>query len=303
MPQNIPLAILIGVFGSFCFALAAHVQHGAVGMEVHDNRAKKRLDVRGFMHLMTMTRWWAGLALMGVSLGAQLLALTMAPVSVVQPVGLLAFPWSVLLSARAHRYVLPRRMLAAVGITVAATLAFTAVAAVYASSEAELILVRVLQGAIIVYVAVGVLTLLGSRGPLEWRSLFWASGGALFYGLEASLAKALIVYVQTHEWRHSFVVWGIIAALIVGSGIAGLLVQQGYATGPAEVVVGAMTVTSPVVAVLFGILVLGEGLRMDALAAFLMVALGAVAIGGVAAMTRLHPQYGEAEEEAEAEVS
>jgi drug/metabolite transporter (DMT)-like permease len=295
VPQNIPLAILIGVFGSFCFALAAHVQHGAVGREVHDNRAKKRLDVRGFLRLMSMKRWWGGLALMGVSLGAQLLALTMAPVSVVQPVGLLAFPWSVLLSARAHRHSLPKAMLAAVGVTVAATLAFTTVAAVYASSDAELILRRVVEGSIAVYLAVVVLSTLGSRGPLEWRSLFWASGGALFYGLEAALAKALIVYVQTHDWRHSFVVWGIILALVIGSGIAGLLVQQGYATGPAEVVVGAMTVTSPVVAVLFGILVLGEGARMDALAAVLMIALGAVAIGGVAAMTRLHPQYGDAE--------
>ena len=294
MPQNIPLAILIGVFGSFCFALAAHVQHGAVGREVHDNRAKKRLDVRGFLRLMSMKRWWGGLALMGVSLGAQLLALTMAPVSVVQPVGLLAFPWSVLLSARAHRHSLPKAMLAAVGVTVAATLAFTTVAAVYASSDAELILRRVVEGSIAVYLAVVVLSTLGSRGPLEWRSLFWASGGALFYGLEAALAKALIVYADP---RLAPLVRGvgIILALVIGSGIAGLLVQQGYATGPAEVVVGAMTVTSPVVAVLFGILVLGEGARMDALAAVLMIALGAVAIGGVAAMTRLHPQYGDAE--------
>lgn len=295
MPQNIPLAILIGIFGSFCFALAAQVQHGAVGIEVQDNRAKKRLDVRGFIGLMSMGRWWAGLALMGVSLAAQLLALTMAPVSVVQPVGLLAFPWSVVLSARAHRHRLPRRMLAAVGVTVAATLAFTAVSAYYASAGSELDISDVVVGASVVYIVVVALTSLGSHGPLEWRSLFWASAGALFYGLEAALAKALIVYVQTHDWRGSVVVWGIVVALVIGSIVAGLLVQQGYATGPAEVVVGAMTVTSPVVAVLFGILVLGEGANMDAVAAVWMIALGAVAIAGVAAMTRLHPQYGDAE--------
>lgn len=295
MPQNIPLAILISIVGSFCFALAAQVQHGAVGIEVQDNRAKKRLDVRGFMRLMTMARWWAGLALMGVSLGAQLLALTMAPVSVVQPVGLLAFPWSVLLSARTHKHTLPRSMLTAVGVTVAATLGFTAVSAIYASSGAELLVSHVMAGASVVYAVAILLSFLGARGPLEWRSLFWASSGALFYGLEAALAKALIVYVQTNDWRGSFVVWGIVFALIIGSAIAGLLVQQGYATGPTEVVVGAMTVTSPVVAVLFGILVLGEGLNMDAVAAALMISLGAVAVGGVAAMTRLHPQYGDAE--------
>ena len=32
---------------------------------------------------------------------------------------------------------------------------------------------------------------LGARGPFAWRCLFWSSGGALFYGLEASMVKSI----------------------------------------------------------------------------------------------------------------
>ena len=45
------------------------------------------------------------------------------------------------------------------------------------------------------------------------------------------------------------------------------MIQQGYATGPAEIVVGSMTVTSPVVAVVYGFVNVGtiRGLLRDRL--------------------------------------
>ena len=52
-----------------------------------------------------------------------------------------------------------------------------------------------------------------------------------------------------------------------------------------------MTVTSPVVAVAFGILVLGEGARITPAGALVMAGLGLVAIAGVVALTRFHPKY------------
>ncbi len=106
--------------------------------------------------------------------------------SVVQPVGLLAFPWSVLLAARATRTWVPPRIQLAVAVTVAATLAFTIVTSIHASAGSDLVIRRVVIGALVVYAVVGLFSTLGGRGPYKWRSLFWSSGGALFYGLEAS---------------------------------------------------------------------------------------------------------------------
>ena len=290
MSQNIPMAIALGIVGSFCFALSAKVQHQVVGGQKADNHDKQRMDAAELLRLMRQPAWWGGLGLMGVSLLCQVAGLTMAPVSVVQPVGLLAFPWSVLLAAKSRDSRFPLILLA-VGLTVLATLGFTLVAATHTSSSDDLDLIPVAIAAGIVYVAAASLALLGSRGPLPWRCLFWASGGALFYGLEAALVKSLIEYGKTHQWWLDPLVWGIVAALLVGSALAGLMVQQGYATGPAEIVVGSMTVTSPVIAVLFGIVVLNEGSALTPISGLWMLLLGLTAIVGVVALARFHPDY------------
>lgn len=290
MSQNIPLAIALGVVGSFCFALSAKVQHSAVGEQVEDNRAKTRMDREQLFELVKDRDWWLGLGLMGVSLVFQVLGLTMAPVSLVQPVGLLAFPWSVVLAGkslgrRASRVILPT------GLTVLATFGFIIVVATHSTPADQLSLVPVIVAACIVYAAAATFALFGSRGPRPWRSLFWASGGALFYGLEASLVKSIIEYAANHIWWQEPMIWGIGAALVIGSILAGLMVQQGYATGPAEVVVASMTVTSPVVAVIFGFAVLGEGSDLDVIPGITLFILGAAAIAGVVALTRAHPSY------------
>ncbi len=291
MTQNIPLAVGLVLIGSFCFALSAHLQHRAVDTHLGGNAGKEQMSFRSFLQAVRNPRWLGGLALLGVSAVFQILALSMAPLSVVQPLGLLAFPWSVLLAARATRTWVPPRTQLAVAVTVAATLAFTVVTSLHATAASDLIIRRVIIGALVVYVVVGLFSFLGSRGHFAWRCLFWSSGGALFYGLEASLVKSIIEYVRSHQWPYSAAIYGIVAALIVGAVAAGWLIQQGYATGPAEIVVGSMTVTSPVVAVAFGILVLGEGVGITPGAAAQMMVLGAIAIAGVIALTRFHPTY------------
>jgi drug/metabolite transporter (DMT)-like permease len=288
--QNIPFAIALGVIGSFCFALAARVQHSAVGEQVTDTHARSRLDFEQLRQLIRDRTWWMGLGLMGVSLVCQVLGLTMAPVSVVQPVGLLAFPWSVIL-ARKTLGSRSSRIIAPTVITVLAVFAFVVVVAAHASSPEGLDLIPVTIAAGIVGVTAALFALMGSRGPRQWRSLFWASGGALFYGLEAALVKAIIEYSTSHEWWRDPMVWGIGIALVIGSTLAGLMAQQGYATGPAEVVVASMTVTSPVVAVVFGIAVLGEGIRLTLLPALSLILLGATAVLGVVALARVHPDH------------
>ncbi len=293
MTQNIPLAVALVVVGSFCFALSAHFQHYAVDTHLEGNSTKRRMSTSALWQTVRSRRWLLGLGLMGLSALLQITALTMAPVSLVQPVGLLAFPWSVLLAAWATKTPVPRGMQIAVGVTVASTLVFTVITGLHAAPESDLDIRRVIFGALVVYAVAVVFGTLGAKGSPAWRCLFWASGGALFYGLEASLVKSLIEYMRLHTWWLSVEFWGIVIALVLGALAAGWMIQQGYATGPAEIVVGSMTVTSPVVAVAFGIAVLGEGIRISSAAAVWMGILGVVAIAGVAALTRFHPKHQE----------
>ena len=269
------------MFGSFCYALAAKVQRSAVRVQVQENTANKRMNLRQLLHLLIDVTWWAGVGLMTVSLVCQVLGLYMAPVSVVQPVGLMAFPWSVVLAAKALG-TRPQRVIWPMVGTVAVIAAFVLVVSTHASPSIDLSIPKVVTAAVVVYALVGIMALLGSHGPHHWRPLFWGSGGAMLYGLEAAVVKVILEYAATHAWWQQPVIWGTIAVLIGGSILAGLMIQQGYATGEAHVVVACTTVTAPVISVTFGIAVLGEGRLLTWLPSLGLVVLGLLAIAGVA---------------------
>ena len=295
MTQNIPLAVALQLVGSFCFAMAAHLQDKAVAREVRENQEKHSLRGSQLLASMKNPRWLAGLLLMGISLSFQITALFFAPVSVVQPVGLMAFPWSMIIQARSDKHRIPKRMASVMGVTIVATVAFTLLISFHAAPEADLQSWPVLIGALVVYVCAGTMGWIGAHGMKKWRSLAWASGGAMFYGLEASLVKSLIQYARQHEWHSDPLFWCILAALIVGSVTAGWMIQQGYATGAAELVVASMTITSPVVAVLFGIIVLGEGVNHTPIVTAAILLCAIVAIAGVILLSWLHTHVVEAE--------
>ncbi|QGF23160.1 EamA/RhaT family transporter [Raineyella fluvialis] len=293
MGQNTTLAITLVVFGSFCYALSASFQHRAIKRKVRRNEEKAPLGFRAFLSTIRSRRWLAGAGLLGVSALLQVIALSMAPVSVVQPVGLLAFPWSILIQARLHRQRIRRRVGLAVLLTVGATAAFTVLSALHAVPQSDLNGVRVAVGAAVVYLLTLAFGLLGARGPKHWRCLLWSSGGAMLYGLEAALVKSLIDFIRHTQWWHSPLLIGILAALVIGSSTAGWMIQQGFATGPSEIVVGSTTITSPVIAVTYGIAVLGEGRLLDNLTGGLMALFAALAVAGVVVLTRLDKSWDE----------
>ncbi len=293
LPQNIPVAVLLQTVGSFFFAYAAYLQDRVVVAEISESPNKQKLNWTALWESIKTPRWQLGLLLMGASLVCQVLALSFAPVSIVQPVGVLAFPWSMIIQSRKHRQPIPPAARLAVVATVLAIGGFIVVGGVNAAPEAALSQQGVIVGALVVYAVAAGLGFLGSRGAPQWRSLFWASGGAVFYGLEASLVKSLMEFAKQSDWMHAPAFWLALIALIIGSATAGWMVQHGYATGPAELVVASMTITSPLVAVIWGIAVLGEGAHLDPISATLMIMLGAAAIAGVIRLTTVHPHFDE----------
>ncbi|WIY83539.1 hypothetical protein [Propionimicrobium sp. PCR01-08-3] len=82
------------------------------------------------------------------------------------------------------------------------------------------------------------------------------------------------------------------AAAIAGAAVIGvLIVQQACAAGRAEVTVGALTTIDPIVAVVFGMVALGEGASAGAPVIAGMAVCGAVAALGVAALSRFQPPH------------
>jgi len=288
--QNILLAIVVAMLSSLAFAGGATVQGSAVGKQVGDNLGKERMPLSDLRALLRAPRWLAGLGLAGLGSVLNAGALMLAPVTVVQPLGVLAVPWAVILEATTRHRRFPRIAWAAVAAALAGTVGFTVLSATNASRTAVLDPLRIVIACVVVYLAAEGLGRLGTRGRVAWRSFFWASGGAFYYGLESALIRTMRDFASQPDWIQHPLFWVMALALVAGSIRGAWMIQQAYATGKSETVVSALTVTNPVVAVLFGILVLNEGAKLTLATGLPMLAAAALAIAGVMVLSQAESQ-------------
>lgn len=261
-------AVLLAVLGAVFFAFAARLQHEAV--RASDGALKVR-------ELLSRPRWLLGLVLLVVGAGVHAAALGMAPLSVVQPVGVVAIGITAVLDGR-------RRELPAVAWTTFGVGAFVLLAAGSATStavvpEAELKAALVALGLIAVPGLVGVL----STRPAV-RALGFGAAGGVAYGFVSVLMRSVSQDVQQGglAWTTAFSAAGIVAALLVG----GWFIQHAYASGPPHVAVACLTVVDPLVAVGIGAGLLGEATRTSLLVGAAELVCAAVAVGGVVALAR-----------------
>jgi drug/metabolite transporter (DMT)-like permease len=287
MTQNIGLAVVLTVLASVALAVASVIQHVAVAGESTPAKGAK-LTGKQLLAVIRNPRWLGGLLLTGVGAALQVTALMLAPITVVQPIGVLAVPWTILLAARVHGTEITRQMWSAAALTVLGTAAFAWVAVTHATPYPILNDTWLVVGTLAGVAVAGALALVGARGPLAWQCLGWSAGAAVIYGAESGVVKAIGAYVTSREWLGSPVFWFLAASIAVGAVFAGIWIQQGYASGPAEIVVGTLNAAGPVAGVAYGILVLGEGAAITPIAAVMMLAFAAVALAGVVLLSRVH---------------
>lgn len=290
--MNIALAIGLQVVSSFLFASGATLQHLGVKstFDPSGRTSSNRLTLSGLLRLFLIRKWLFGLALVFGGAGLHLVALSMAPVAVVQPVGILAVPWSVLLAAKIHGHKIPGRIWAAVSVTVVGVVGFTIFSSVFATGEKPFDFTAILISFVVVCVLCAVLSMVAVRAVSWAKAMLWSSVGAIFYGLASGMMKAGMNLIQDHGF--SFGQWEVLAVIgfmLACYGLGVWMIQQGYASGPAEITVGTMTTVDPFVAVIFGLVVLGEGQGLGIGPSFGMAISGAVAVYGVVLLSRDHP--------------
>lgn len=279
-------AVILAAIAACGYAVGARLQHGAV----HDTVARGGLGLRGGLRLVRNNRWLMGLACLAFGAALHALSLGLAPLSVVQPVGVLALPIAVLLGAREegrritelHRTALAGVFAATGGVSMFVVLAVGSATSTPVTTEAA--------GSAIRLVALLVL-LLGIIGLLSndrMRCLAYATGCAVAYGLVSMLTRA--VSQQVTSWQFADIavrpVLGIVVAVLVG----GWLLQHAYASGPPDLVVACLTVIDPMVAVGLGIGLLGEADSVGFGTAVGEALCAAIACAGVFALARYHPQ-------------
>lgn len=306
MEPTILLAIAMQVLSSFLFASGAIMQSLGVKSQFDPNAvaSSNRLTIKGLLKLFTVPKWVIGLLLVFTGAAIHLAALTFAPVSVVQPVGILAVPWSVILASKIHKHTITAKLWRAVGITVLGVVGFTVFSSLFATGEKYVSFSAMLWSFLVVCLICVVLSFFATRAVPWAKAILWSSVGAIFYGLASGFMKASMNLIQKHD--HSFGSWQFIATVVMMLlcyGLGAWMIQQGYASGPAEITVGTMTTVDPFVAVVFGLVVLGEGMGMGVGPMIGMVVTGAIAVYGVAMLSKDHPDAIEERRRAEAAIA
>jgi hypothetical protein len=275
----IAVAVGVAVVGAVLSAVGVQLQAAGVRDEARD----ERLRLRGLGRLGRNPKWLLGLTVLSICAGLQILALALAPVTVVAPIVVLALPVIVLLNARATNRPLD---LVASGAVIAATGGVAVFVGIAAGTVRTVMFDEdaVLRAGQYVAVAVAILGLIGAVRHGITRCVALAAGTGASYGLVSVLVRDV-----TFSFQHGG--FGAVepmsaAGMVIAFAAGSWLLQLAYASGPPDIVVGCQTVLSPLVATGLGIGVLDETVDAGGWRGIGLAAAGAVAVAGVAVLAR-----------------
>ncbi|HEX4721749.1 MAG TPA: glycosyltransferase [Pseudonocardiaceae bacterium] len=277
----IAVGIGFAVVASCCYAVAAVLQHDAV----HTVADGDRLRLAQLRAIAGRRRWLAGLLAMCCGAGLHVMSLSMAPLLVVQPIGVLAIGLATLLAN--GRTAPDRTTVFAVLASTLGVVLFLALAAPQAHSAAlpALAAGRVLPVSAVAVAAL-VLAAVSARGWV--RCPLFATAAGVAYGTVSVLTRAIAGRLRMAGWAGlplgptGLAVLGGLVAIVVGA----VCVQQAYAGGRADTVLACQTVVDPLIGVLFGVFLFHEATGGTPATAVGELACGALAATGVIALAR-----------------
>lgn len=278
------LAIALALVGAVGIALGAERQQGAV----RAGSGGEPLGLATVRRLARSGRWLAGLALAGLGTGLHAVALALAPVTVIQPVGVIALVITSVLNARSRRLRFPRSaVLSIVACTVGVGLFVTCASLVTTDRSVSLAQERLVLTVLLSAVAVLGLLAVAGRRRRSRRGMLNIVCGATLYGCVAVMMRLFTQHIVHGRW--DLYTWLLIPGIAVGVVLGGWFVQSAYTKAPPDLVVAGLTVIDPLVAVTLGITVLGEATGMTVAALLALLGCGALAVVGVFVLSRFHP--------------
>ncbi len=271
-------SVLIAVAGAFSLALGSALQ------ERDAVRAPGQQVARaGFLvHLLRQPRWLmgTGAAVLGGSL--HLIALSSAPLTVIQPIGVTGLLFAIVLSALFNRQrVRASQILAGIAVMIG----LVGVLATFPhgtntpvmSTETALWL----SGGMIAAGAAVYLT--AHWMPSGMRALLLAAAGGAALGTTSGLARV----ITANAVQDPATILGWLTVLAGGTAIFGaLLLQNAYRTGHFAAAYATLLIADPVVGVGIGALLLGEGVPDTPVEQIGAVLFALLATAGTVALAR-----------------
>ncbi|SDS95665.1 hypothetical protein SAMN04488543_2717 [Friedmanniella luteola] len=287
-------AVLLAALGATLFGLAAVRQHGAVraGADHADGSAGDRtLGPAALGRVLRDRSWLLGAAQATLAGGSHLVALALAPIALVQPIGVLAVPVTLVGDAlRTGRRPARRQLLGAL-LSVGAVAALTLVLLGPAARGVQLPARGLLLGVVVAAPAAALVLLRGSRGwPDPVRCVVLSTAAAVLFGLNSVLLRTvghLVVGGSPTAHLPLLVTAATGIALALPTGLWAM--QTAYTAGAPQVVVCCLTLLDPVTAVLGGGALLSDGVDLTGAGWVEAVGCGVLATAGVLLLVRTRP--------------
>jgi drug/metabolite transporter (DMT)-like permease len=291
------LGIPIALVGSVFLALGAQFQHRGVNKVDAETAQEDKagLNVRQLLRLVRRPSWLIGSGLITLAILFQLWSLAIAPLTVVQPLGVVGLVITAIVNSRVSHKPLDAPSIRALCFCVFGVGVFVTIAALTTSSVAigsqQLITVLIILAIVLV-----IASLAFAFFRKKFGTIFFIVGGGILFGFVATLAKVDIDRIETiiTEDRGLKPSDSLTILCLLGLILAGLLgtyfVQTAYSTGPPDLAVAGLTVIDPIVGVTIGITVLGEATDAPLWAGIVFVLSGIVAVYGVYQLSKHHPQ-------------
>jgi hypothetical protein len=283
--SSVGLGVVIALVGAVFMAVGAHFQSAGLGT-VADTMPRPSL-----FQLARSRSWLAGSLVLGVAIVLQLTAVTLAPVALVQPTGIIALVVSVAIRHGQDQRRPQLRTIIEVGVCVAAVVVFVLVAGQY--TEPSHIdgntALTLCAGFTLTLVAVVILNrFCGERYPLAP-----VAGAGILFGFVITLMKVVltgVARVLDSGWQASvsdlpFLLCAL--STVFGFYAATRLLQTAHRLARADAVLAGLTVIDPLVAAFLGILLLGELAAAPIWVLAVLVAPAAIAIRGVIVIARI----------------
>lgn len=247
---------IVGVVG----ALASGASFAAAGVlqkeAANDAPPQDALHLRLFEDVLRRPRWLAGILMAVVAYAFQALALSAAPLALVQPLIVSELLFALPISMRQRKLRLTRRNWASVLAVAGGLAAALWCASPHNGTGSASVTSWVTAQAVLVIVA-------GGLGVLGWRYRGTARAGLLAGGAAVLFAGSSTLLSQ---FVHELTTAGLTAALAswapygmaVFSLSAFLFIQSAFQSGPLAVVMPVSDALEPLVAALLGVIVLHE---------------------------------------------
>lgn len=288
-PERIAMFVAIGcaLLGAVFLAFGTQQQSKAVRL------GTKSLRVSGsnYLALLRNPRWLGGLLLMGLGMVLNVYALATAPLTVVQPLGAVALVITTVINSKDQGLKMNRETIRAITLCLVGSVSFVLLALqatkdVHHVTDQQKLTIAIILAAVVVLCLVTWLAVRHKHQPV-----FYIAAAGVLFGFCAVMVRQVSIEVLDPNGRmFANVSWWEYVAIAVAGLLGSYFVQNAYSSGPPELVIAGLTVIDPMVGVMIGIIILGElEANVPIWVSISMVVAGLVAILGVAALAKYHP--------------